>query len=387
MLNHVDVLIIGGGPAGAALALALQDGGLKVMVLEARSDFSGPADPRALALSYGAKILLQRLKVWDSIDGATPIETIHISQRGGFGRAVLTATESGVVALGYVVNYSALSVALHQALGQANPLYLSGAVVSNVKTTPGFGVAEFEHGGERHEVTANLLVLADGGRSLAQVPGVARHVVDYGQIAVICHVSTEQPQRNIAYERFTPYGPMALLPSGEGFDLVWTALPEEAESLLQLDDGEFLKRLHERFGDRAGAFTHAGPRSSFPLSLRYARPVTAQRMALIGNAAQTMHPVAGQGFNLGLRDAWELGEEIMNVPRAEIGNPAMLTRYRTRRRPDTGGGILFTDMLVRVFSNDYVGISLGRGLALAALDLMPAAKRFVARKMIFGAKG
>lgn len=387
MLNHVDVLIIGGGPAGAALALALRDSDLKVMVLEARSDFSGPADPRALALSHGAKILLQRLGVWDTIAGATPIETIHISQRGGFGRAVLTAAESGVPALGYVVNYSALNVALHQALRQVNPLYLCGAAVSEVKTTPGFGVAKFEYAGECHEVTANLLVLADGGRSLARVPGVARHTVDYDQTAVICHVGTGQPRRNIAYERFTPYGPMALLPSGEGFDLVWTARPEEAESLLQLDEVSFLHMLHQRFGDRVGAFTHAGPRTSFPLSLKYARPITAQRMALIGNAAQTMHPVAGQGFNLGLRDAWELGEEVMNAARAEIGNPAMLARYSMRRRPDTGGGILFTDMLVRTFSNDYAGIGLGRGLALAALDMMPAAKRLVARKMIFGAKG
>lgn len=387
MLNHVDILIIGGGPAGAALALSLRDSGLKVMVLEARSDFSGPADPRALALSYGARILLQRLGVWEGIAGATPIETIHVSQRGGFGRAVLTAAESGVPALGYVVNYSALGAALHQALGQANPLYLTGAAVSAVKATPGFGVAEFEWNGECHEVTASLLVLADGGRSLAQASGVARHTVDYDQTAVICHVASAEPQHHVAYERFTPYGPMALLPSGTGYDLVWTARPEEAESLLELDDAAFLEKLHERFGDRVGAFTHAGPRTSFPLSLKYVRPVTAQRMALIGNAAQAMHPVAGQGFNLGLRDAWELGEEILNAPRDEIGGKAMLARYANRRRPDTSGGILFTDMLVRVFSNDYAGVSQARGLGLAALDLLPAAKRLVARKMIFGAKG
>lgn len=385
--SHVDVLIIGGGPAGAALALALQDSGRTVMVLEAQNDFPRPADPRALALSYGAKILLQRLGVWDSIAGATPIETIHISQRGGFGRALLTAAASGVDALGYVVNYSALSTALHQALRQANPLYLTGAVVSSVKSTPGFGVAEFAHGGRQHEVTASLLVLADGGRSLAQVSGVERHVVDYDQTAVICHVTAQRPQPHVAFERFTPFGPMALLPSGAGYDLVWTARPDEAEALLQLDDNAFLARLHERFGDRLGAFTAAGKRASFPLSLKYARPVTAQRMALIGNAAQAMHPVAGQGFNLGLRDAWELGEEILNTPHAEIGGPAMLKHYRDGRRRDTGGSILFTDLLVRLFSNAYTGVGLGRGLGLAALDLLPAAKRLVARKMIFGAKG
>ncbi len=385
--SHVDVLIAGGGPAGGALALALKDSGLAVMVLEANSGFSRPADPRALALSQGAKILLQRLGVWGAIAAPSPIETIHISQRGGFGRAVLQAAECGLPALGHVVNYSALSTALHQALAASSEFYLTGATVHAVKSTPGFALAEFSHAGQQHEVTASLLVLADGGRSLAQVRGVERQVVDYGQTALICHVTTELPHRNTAYERFTPFGPLALLPSGTGFDLVWTAAPEEAEALLQLDDPAFLAKLHERFGDRLGAFTSAGRRASFPLSLKYARPVTAQRMALIGNAAQTMHPVAGQGFNLGLRDAWELGEAIMRVPRAEIGNAAMLTQYREGRSPDTAGSILFTDALVRVFSNDYHGINIGRGLGLAALDLLPAAKRFVARKMIFGAKG
>ena len=210
--NHVDVLIAGGGPAGGALALALKDSGLAVMVLEANSDFSRPADPRALALSQGAKILLQRLGVWRAIDGPSPIETIHISQRGGFGRAVLRAAECGLPALGHVVNYSALSMALHQALAANCEHYLTGATVHAVKSTPGFALAEFSHAGQLHEVTASLLVLADGGRSLAQVRGVERQVVDYGQTAVICHVTSALPHRNTAYERFTPYGPLALLP-------------------------------------------------------------------------------------------------------------------------------------------------------------------------------
>lgn len=385
--SHIDVLIVGGGPVGATLALALKDSGLSVMVLEANSDFSRPTDPRALALSQGAKILLQRLGAWDAIEAPSPIETIHISQRGGFGRAVLQASECGLPALGHVVNYSALSTALHQALTASSALYLTGTTVQAVQSTPGFALAEFSHDGQQYEVTTSLLVLADGGRSLGAVRGVERHVVDYGQTAVICHVTTELPHHNTAYERFTLYGPLALLPSGTGFDLVWTALPEEAETLLQLDDKAFLEKLHERFGDRLGAFTSAGRRASFPLSLKYARPVTTQRMALVGNAAQTMHPVAGQGFNLGLRDAWELADTIKRVPRAEIGNAAMLAKYRESRSPDTGGSILFTDALVRLFSNDYHGINIGRGLGLAALDLLPAAKRIVARKMIFGAKG
>lgn len=344
-------------------------------------------DPRALALSYGAKMLLQRLAVWDKVQGATPIEKIHISQRGGFGRAVLDAGEAGVKTLGYVVNYSALGAAMQATLHQNNPLHLGGARVLEVKSTPGFGLARFERGGEEHEVTASLLVLADGGRSLGQVPGVSRHIVDYDQTAIICHVMTDAPQRHIAYERFTPKGPMALLPSGEGYDLVWTARPDEAASLLLLDDPGFLQQLSERFGSRADAFVQAGKRSAFPLSLKYARPVTAQRLALIGNAAQAMHPVAGQGFNLGLRDAWELAETILKTPRAELGGSAMLAQYRDRRRSDTSGAILFTDLLVRAFSNDYHGLRIARGAGLALLDSLPFAKKWVARKMIFGAKG
>jgi 2-octaprenyl-6-methoxyphenol hydroxylase len=387
MLNHVDVLVVGGGPAGAALALGLKDSGLKVMVLEAGGEGFPPGDPRALALSYGAKLLLQRLGVWGKVQGATPIEKIHISQRGGFGRALLDAVETGVEALGFVVNYSALGAAMRATLQQTNLIYLSGAQVLEVKSTPGFGLARFEHGGEVHEITASLLVLADGGRSLGQVSGVAHHVVDYDQTAVICHVKTDIPQNRTAYERFTPKGPMALLPSGEGYDLVWTVRPDEAATLLQLDDANFLQQLGERFGSRAGVFMQTGKRSAFPLSLKYARPVIARRIAMIGNAAQAMHPVAGQGFNLGLRDAWELAEIILETPRAELGGVDMLARYRDRRHPDTSGAILFTDLLVRAFSNDYHGLNLVRGAGLALLDSLPFAKKWVARKMIFGAKG
>ena len=387
MLEQADILIVGGGPVGATLALTLKHSGLKIAVLEAQQDFSPAADPRTLALSYGSRLLLERLGVWQALPDATTIETIHVSQRGGFGRAVLSARQADLPALGYVVNYAALNQALHEALKKNIEHYITSAEVSRISSTENNAVAEFDYHGVVHQISAHLLVLADGGRSLAGAAGIERTQHDYQQSAVVAQVSTELPHRNIAYERFTPQGPAALLPNGEGFALVWTAAPDAAQTICQLDDAAFLQQLHAHFGDRLGKFTMAGKRTSFPLSLKYARPVATQRTVLIGNAAQMLHPVAGQGFNLGLRDAWELGAEILNTPPQEIGSAAMLTRYRKQRRIDTGGGIIFTDALVRGFSNDYPLLRHGRGLALAALDMLPPLKKLVVRKMIFGAKG
>jgi 2-octaprenyl-6-methoxyphenol hydroxylase len=176
------------------------------------------------------------------------------------------------------------------------------------------------------------------------------------------------------------------LPFGRSFALVWTVSPSAAQEILALDDAAFLAKLHEHFGDRIGNFIEASQRSGFPLALKYVEPVTARHVVLVGNAAQTLHPVAGQGFNLGLRDAWELAEEIITSP-LDIGTPAMLARYRDKRKMDSGAGRVFTDSLVRLFSNDNLGLDALRNLGLSALDCLPQAKRFVARRMMFGARG
>ena len=191
--------------------------------------------------------------------------------------------------------------------------------------------------------------------------------------------SPARTQPSIAYERFTPEGPVALLPSGDRFALVWTVSPEAAQEILALDDTAFLARLHGHFGDRLGKFIETGKRAGFPLALKYATPVTACRAVLIGNAAQTLHPVAGQGFNLGLRDAWELAEEII-APPADIGMPVMLARYRDKRRTDSSVGRIFTDSLIKLFSNDDLVLGALRNTGLSALDCLPQAKRFVARR-------
>lgn len=385
--NHVDIAVVGGGPVGAILALSLKDSGLSVIVLESQDQFASERDPRTLALSYGSKLLLERLGVWQKLSEPTAIETIHVSQRGGFGRAILSAHETGVPALGYVVNYGALASALREAIAASGVQFVTGASVESIDVSSAYGVAEFLHEGQRHAITAKLLAVADGGRSVGMVKNVARQVREYGQTAVVCQVMTDQPHHNIAYERFTPSGPAALLPSGAGYALVWTIQPDTAGEICELDDEAFLERLQKHFGHRAGTFVSAGKRSSFPLSLQYAKPTTTQRTVLIGNAAQMLHPVAGQGFNMGLRDAWELAQVIASSPKETIGDAAMLERYRQSRKTDTLGGVMFTDFLVRGFSNDIPPLQRGRGLALAALDILPPLKNFVARKMIYGARG
>src|SRR5690606_7048895 len=210
-------------------------------------------------------------------------------------------------------------------------------------------------GTEKSELTP-LAVLADGGNSLSQIPGLQRSMKNYGHSALVAKVTSELPHENIAYERFTPAGPVALLPNGKQFSLVWTGRESEIAQLLELADEQFLQRLHSHFGDRVGRFLEIGPRASFPLRQAFLKPVSIPHLAVVGNAAQTMHPVAGQGFNIGLRDAWQLAEIIGNSAQHSWGDAAMLHAYQNQRKADTRGGLLFTDFLVNVFSNEIVGL-------------------------------
>jgi len=232
---------------------------------------------------------------------------------------------------------------------------------------------------------APLVVVADGGRGdTAPVPRFER---DYDQTAVVCEVQTELPHASQAFERFTPEGPAALLPKGDRYALVWTASREDAGRIAALPDDEFLAALYRHFGGRQGLFLHASPRKTFPLKLAWTGSAAAARVVRIGNAAQTLHPVAGQGFNIGLRDAWELASLCGDTPADGIGAAAMLAAYARGRRLDVLGGVGFTDFLVRVFSNDSAPLRHARGLGLLALEALPPLKAFVARRMMFGARG
>jgi 2-octaprenyl-6-methoxyphenol hydroxylase len=376
-----SVLIVGAGPVGAVCALALQQQGVTAHILEAQPE-GARADTRTLALSHGSRLILDRLGVWGRLEGVTPITRIHISQRGALGVARLSADEVDVPALGYVLPYATLTTALKQALANAGIAVDYGVAVARIESDAACATLHTETGGTR---SAPMVVVADGGRSeRAPSPKFER---DYDQTAVVCEVQTELPHANQAFERFTPEGPAALLPKGDRYALVWTASNADAQRIAALSDAEFLAALYRHFGGRQGLFLQASPRKTFPLKLAYTGSEAGARVVRIGNAAQTMHPVAGQGFNIGLRDAWELATLCGDTPPEQIGSAAMLAAYARGRRLDVLGGVGFTDFLVRVFSNDIAPLRHARGLGLLALEVFPPLKSFVARRMIFGARG
>jgi len=392
------IVVIGGGPVGATLVLALRQKGIKATLLEARSRGAANEDKRALALSYGSRMILQRLGLWQQLEAkATPINTIHISQRGSLGRSKLKAQDHDLPALGYVVAYGDLNAVLDSYLhdsepdgggGKVNESFIYNAEVTSI--VPGEDAANvlYRHGDEHCSLDAALAILADGGRSLGDIPGLKRESKHYGHDALVSKVKCELAHDNIAYERFTPMGPIALLPNGErDFSLVWTGEQEAIKALLELNDADFLQQLHAHFGDRAGKFLAVEKRLSFSLKLSYLKPVTAPHLVVIGNAAQTMHPVAGQGFNVGLRDAWELAGQVAACPAPELGSAAMMMRYQSSRQTDTKRNLIFTDFLVNIFSNDIAGLSALRGMGLGLLDMVQPAKHKLIRKMSFGSHG
>jgi len=385
MTAQCDIAIIGGGPVGAALALSLRDSRLHITLLEARSPEDAKPDPRALALSYGSRLLLDRLCVWKNLAQISAIKSIHISQKDSFGRTLLEADDLHVPELGYVLPYSTLQNALHTALESAPVDFQHGASVTRLASSAQNATVSYLIDGTEKELSARLVVVADGGKLLeATNPPEIR---DYEQSAVIAHVTCSQPKAGFAFERFTPQGPLALLPYQDGYELVWTVPHDELETLLLWDDATLLAQLHRYFGDRVGEFKSVGDRSTFPLRLKRAPATTLPHIALTGNAAQTLHPVAGQGFNLGLRDAWELAQVILRSTPDEIGSDAMLANYRKSRRMDRHAGMRFTDGLVRLFSNDIPVIGGARSASLTVLDCLPGMKKFVARRMMFGANG
>ncbi len=378
------IVIAGGGPVGLVLALALQQQGVPFTMLEARAQGASHQDTRALALSYGSRLILEKLGVWDDLEvKATAINTIHISQRGGLGRTRLSAVEHDLPALGYVLPYGAITKALDAVINAENILYEAQA--TEIVPDEPYAQVVFNRQGESITLASPLIVVADGGRGLSGIKGIERETKEYGHDALISKVKAELSHGNIAYERFTPQGPMALLPNGErDFSLVWTGEKNKIDALLSLDDATFLTQLYEAFGDRVGKFLSVEKRLSFPLKLSTLKPATAPHLVVIGNAAQTMHPVAGQGFNVGMRDAWTLADLIVNASLGQLGNAEMLDLYRQQRKSDTRGGILFTDFLVSVFSNDLIGISSLRGAGLGILELLKPVKNFLVGKMSFG---
>jgi len=380
-----EIVIVGGGPIGAAVAIALKVSGFDVLVLEAQPDKRNSDDARTLALSHGSRLILERLGLWSQVEPATPIQSIHVSQRGGFGRTLLHAREMQLPALGYVIRYSVLQHVFDRALKSRQAAIMTGARVVSMESKGDAIEIGFQNSQSQHFVSARLLIIADGGAGLGLHPTATTTIREYGQAAVVGVVETSQPHAYRAYERFTPDGPIALLPFQNGYALVWTAPPETAEALISLPPAIFLDQLQSHFGDRAGRFISIAARARFPLMLRYVADPVTPRAVMLGNAAQSLHPIAGQGFNLGLRDAWELSEIVALHGRADPGSSACLSRYRAMRKPDRLRSIGLTHSLVKIFSNDVAPLKAARGAALSLLDMVPSGKRALMQRMIFGA--
>jgi 2-octaprenyl-6-methoxyphenol hydroxylase len=341
-----EIEIRGAGPVGCALALAL---GQKAKLVGAR-DRAAPAF-RPIALSYGSRLILERVGAWGGF-AATPIRSVHVSQQGAFGRTRMDAADAGVPELGYVVDYRDLLNFLLE------------------KTQPG----------EKTDSSPSLTVHAEGISDEAEEKS-------YGQEAVLARVATRPASSGTAWERFTPQGPLALLPygtghGGDGYALVWGTRPAEAQALCALPEAEFLAALSAAFGARAGEFTGVSERTRAPLALRFRRSRVAPREAFIGNAAQTLHPVAGQGLNLGLRDAWDLAQLLRDA--ADPGDARLLERFAATRKFDAAAAIRVTDFLAGAFLERSLLAAGLRGFALTALDICLPARRFFARRMIFG---
>jgi len=381
-MHTSDILIVGAGPTGMALGVALAMRGRKPAIVDARPAARDPGDKRVLALSHGSQQILQRLGAWERIE-ATPIRTIHVSQQGGFGRTLLHANDYGVDALGHVASAASVAEGLAGRLEELGIAVRHQCRVTNLAA----GAADVlvsQDAAAGETLSAKLVALAEG--AIAQEPETQVVTRDYGQHAVICTATPAGPHGGTAFERFTPHGPLALLPFGRDHAVVFTVPAAESDALLTLDDASFLARLQQAIGTRV-TLTAVGPRAKYPLLLRYRRDPVGQRTVWIGNAAQTLHPVAGQGFNLALRDVWDLAETVATIdPQADPGAPQVLARYASARRIDRHGVIGFTDTLIRVFSNDVGPMRIARGGGLAALDLVPPLKHFVAKRMMFGAR-
>jgi 2-octaprenyl-6-methoxyphenol hydroxylase len=382
---EVDVAIVGGGMVGASLAAGLAGTGVRVLLIEA-VPFGTSAQPsfddRTTALGNASRRIFEALGVWPQIaPEAAAIRAIHVSDAGRFGAAHLGAEEQGVEALGYVVPNRRIGAALWGRLTHLPELArrVPGEVREVAIDAAGVRMT-LESEGRREAVAARLVVAADGAQSqIRAAAGIAATVEDYDQVAVVANVASDTPHEGNAYERFTPAGPLAVLPLADGtLGVIWACRSADAAAVLALDDAAWLSTLQARFGWRAGRFTRAGRRASYPLKLSRAVAPVATRTVLIGNAAQALHPVAGQGFNLGLRDAAMLAEVLANAD-GDVGAPELLARFAAWRSGDRGGVVRFTDGLVKLFGDARPGIGLLRNLGLLAFDLTPPAKSALAR--------
>ena len=389
LAGEVDVAIVGGGLVGATLAVALRQTSLRVLLVEGFLADSGSQpsfDERTTALGNGTRSVFDSLGVWPAMQSdASLIRAIHVSDAGRFGFARLRASEHGFEAFGYVVPNRAIGRALWGALAPGPRLTVRvparctalslGAQCATLDVQGDAATAETWH--------AALVVAADGAHSIVRsAAAIDARVEDYGQVAFVVSVAADRPNDGTAYERFTPTGPLAVLPRHDNhYTVVWALKPEAAERALALSDQQFLSELQQCFGWRAGKLLEAGRRATYPLQLTRAEASIATRAVLVGNASQALHPVAGQGFNLGVRDAAILAELLADASerKQDPGAAALLQDFAGRRESDRRGVLGFTDQLVKMFASRRPGVPAARDLGLLLFDLLPPAKNALSR--------
>lgn len=394
--NIYDLLICGGGLVGAALALMLKPLGLRLALIEAMP-FSGSAHPsfdeRTTALSNGSRRVFEAVGVWPLVQrAATPIKRIHVSDQGRFGFARLVAEEQGLAALGHVVPNWQMGAALWQRLQQEQIEVIAPAQVlqTEIATTARNVTIAFE--GQQQQLHARLVIAADGAQSTVRAAaGIASSQWQYDQTAIISNALTQRFHEHVAYERFTPRGPLAVLPLADArVGLIWTVASDQAGQVLAWSDAEFLENFQQVFGFRLGRLLKVGTRHAYPLSLVRAERHHAERLAVMGNAAQMLHPIAGQGLNLGLRDAASLAELLADAWRADpgfdAGSAGLLQQYAEWRQQDSSRIVAFTDGLVRLFNQRLGMVKLLRDAGLLAFDLLPVAKDAMSQ-LSMGASG
>ncbi len=386
-VKEFDLLIAGGGLAGTSIACALDSVGISTAIIEsvAMDASSQPSfDDRAIALAWGSRRIFEGIGIWDAImPTATPIHHIHISEKGRFGQAHLDAEEESVEALGYVALARDIGHALHQRMLESKVHRFCPATLIDFKTGNDKVMATIQAHGNTETVTAKLLIAADGKESgIRQALGIESRESAYNQAAIVSNLLPGKPHNNIAYERFTTEGPLALLPMTDNrFGVVLTVPQEQVEEYLALDDAAFIEQVQKRIGFRCGRFHQAGKRASYPLVLMRTEEITAQRVALVGNAAHALHPISGQGFNLGLRDIATLVDVVTDAIKQgeDPGSEAVLQKYAKWRKQDVRSITLATDGLARIFSNPLVGVGTARSAGLVATDLLPGLRHRIAR--------
>lgn len=379
-MKTYDVVIVGGAVVGVTLALALTQQSskpLSIAIVEAmpfNPATQGGFDARSIALSLGTTDILERFGLWNSIKPlSTPITKIQVSDQGHAGMTDIDSRTLNVPALGYVVELSAIGQLYHSKLDEyQNIEYLSPCSVTGLVQKQFYVDIELSSG---KTLRSKLVVAADGTSSqCCQLTGIKAEFEDYGQMAIVANVVPEIAHNGRAFERFTSEGPVALLPmSGGRMSLVWCIRPEHAQTLMACDDQAFLDALQDKFGWRLGRIQTSGTRHAYPLKLTVRKEKIAHRFAAVGNAAQTLHPIAGQGFNLGIRDIASLVEEILIYPK-DLGNYSGLHGYKTRREGDQLQTISLTSSLVHLFSNSWLATMVGRNLSLMIADNIPALK-------------